>query len=75
MDNIDVRSASENGHIEVVKYLVLGADIQASTMRYGMRGNGHLVVKFLVSLGADLQAIDNYAVVASERVIYKLSNI
>ena len=57
--------ASENGHLEVVKYLVeQGADVCA---RYNYplinaSDNGHLdVVKYLVEQGADVRARDNYA--------------
>ncbi len=62
----DVRLASKNGHLEVVKYLVsLGANIRSENdfaLKYASR-NGHLeVVKYLVSLGANIHADYDYAV-------------
>ena len=65
-DDFAVRWASENGHLETVKYLVsVGADIRAHN-DYAFRlasSNGHLeTVKYLVSIGADIRADYDYAV-------------
>jgi len=62
-----VRLASENGHLEVVKYLVeqQGANIRACydyALRYASY-NGHLeVVKYLYDKGADIHTCNNDAV-------------
>ena len=58
-------SASENRHLEVVKFLIdKGADIHAQN-DYALRWaseNGHLeVVKFLIEKGADIHAQNDYA--------------
>ncbi len=58
--DFSLRFASNNGHLEIVKYLVSqGADIHART-DYALKAsteNGHLdVVKYLVSLGANIYA-------------------
>ena len=65
-NNYAVQFASENGHLEVVKYLVSqGADVKADN-NYAVQvtsENGYLEgVKYLVSQGADVTANDNYAV-------------
>ena len=56
--NAAIKLASENGHLEIVQYLVsLGANIHADNEFAVLRAsaNGHLeVVKYLVSLGAIL---------------------
>lgn len=64
-DNVALRYASNEGHIEVVKLLVKhGADIHArdnSSLRYAAR-YGHLeVVKHLIENGADIHAGEDYA--------------
>ncbi|QTF49398.1 putative ankyrin repeat protein [Acanthamoeba polyphaga mimivirus] len=50
--------ASEEGHLEVVKYLVsLGADIRAHNdyaVRMASMDGHHEVVKYLLSLGAKI---------------------
>ena len=66
LDNWAVRYASENGHLEVVKYLVeKDSDFQVGdnhAVRFASR-NGHLeVVKYLVENGADFRADDNYSI-------------
>ena len=58
--------AAENGHLNVVKYLVgKGANVRAEddvAVRYAAE-NGHLdVVKYLVSQGANMRAQNDYAV-------------
>ena len=61
--------ASENGHLEVVKYLVEnGADFRVLDNRAVRHAsvNGHIeVVKYLVEKGADFRARDNHAVTAA----------
>ena len=63
--------ASENGHLDVVRYLVSqGASVSADNdyaIRWA-RQNGHLeVVKYLMEHGASITACDNYAIkLASE---------
>ena len=57
--------ASQNGHLETVKYLVsLEADIKAND-NYAVivaSENGYIeTVKYLVSLGSDIKADDNFA--------------
>ena len=62
-----IKWASNNGHLEVVKYLVSqGADVNNAIKRAG--SNGHLeVVKYLVGQGAGTAAEVNYAAIwASE---------
>ena len=64
--NYAIRQASENGYLEVVKYLVSqGADISADNncaVKWASE-NGYLnIVKYLVSQGADIASSDNYAV-------------
>lgn len=60
-------NSSQNGHLEVVKYLVKEkrADVQTN-FNYPLitaSSNGHIdVVKFLLNSGADIQAMDNMAV-------------
>jgi len=66
-NNYAIKWASQNGHLEVVKYLVKkGADITAN-INYPLRWaskNGHLkVVKYLVKKGADITADNNYALI------------
>ena len=69
--NIDIESASEDGHLEVVKVLTEnGRDVTVSD-NYAIRmasNNGHLeVVKVLIENGADVTAIDNLSIrMASE---------
>ena len=59
--------ASENGHLEVVKYLVekRGADVITNNdgaVQWASE-NGHLeVVKYLINHGADARSSNNYAV-------------
>jgi len=65
-DDCAVRWASENGHLEVVQFLISnGADIHACN-DYAIRWasiNGHLeVVQFLISKGADIHADNDFAV-------------
>ena len=60
------RWASENGHLEVVRYLVeQGANIHANN-DYAIRWaseNGHLeVVRYLVEKGANIHANNDYAI-------------
>ena len=61
-----IRHAANNGHLEVVKYLVAkGADIQVEHAFAIIQPakNGHLeVVKYLVSQGADVILYGNFAV-------------
>ena len=64
-EDLALRRASKNGHLEVVKYLVeQGADIHAFN-DYALRDaslNGHLeVVKYLVEQGANINAREDYA--------------
>ena len=58
LDDYAVRNASQNGHLDVVKYLIsVGANIYASN-NYAVRwasANGHLnIVEYLLELGAEL---------------------
>ncbi len=66
-----IQLASENGHIEIVKYLVsLGADYTANNNRAIQWAslNGHLaIVKYLVLLGADYTANNNRAIQCASR--------
>ena len=60
-----LRYAANNGHLEVVKYLIdKGADVRAWS-DYALRlaaNNGHLeVVKYLIDKGADVRALNDYA--------------
>ena len=57
-DDLAVRWASSNGHLETVKYLVnVGADDDLA-VRWAI-SNGHLeTVKYLVNVGADVGAND-----------------
>jgi ankyrin repeat protein len=69
--NIDIESASEDGHLEVVKVLTEnGRDVTVSD-NYAIRmasNNGHLeVVKVLIENGADVTAIDNLSIIMASK--------
>ncbi len=60
-----LRRASENGHLEIVKYLVSQGVNVHTRSNYALRfasQNGHLeVVKYLLSQEADVHADDDFA--------------
>ena len=65
-DNLAIQWASNNGYLNIVKYLVSqGADVTANN-NFAIQWasiSGHLkIVKYLVSQGADITANDNDAV-------------
>jgi ankyrin repeat protein len=69
--NTALNGASENGHLEVVKYLVeAGADIHNSDefpLRLAIY-NGHLeIVKYLIELGADIHIYEDFALRIASR--------
>lgn len=64
-DNFAICAASNNGYLDVVKYLVEHGAVISSQDNYAVRAaseNGHLdVVKYLVEHGADVTAEHNLA--------------
>jgi len=70
-DNYAVKWASANGHLAIVKYLVLqGADVRTDDdcCVGGASNNGHLeMVKYLVSQGSDATAKDGYCIKHASR--------